>query len=242
MAKHRSMAGVVSILLAFLILLFVIPVQAQQAQEYVGTFDAFTGFSYMDSPAANLYQRGFNGEFGYNVRRWLALGADYSVLNGSTSIVPKYLTPQLQTALGADLQQLALAGMLPPGYNLYVPYDGKTWTFAAGPQVNFRQLKHITFFGRPDLGVIHETASLKPNDAIQKLVVAALAPNGSKADHVVFYGVGGGFDLNASKHVGVRVTADYVHCFLFEGLLANSRNTVRLSVGPTFRFGKNVEK
>jgi opacity protein-like surface antigen len=237
---HYSKVG--ALLLAFLFLLLVIPAQAQQAQEYVGRFDAFTGFSYMDSPSANLYQRGFNGEFGYNVTRWLALGADYSVLNGSTSIVPKYLTPALQTELGASLTQLAQLGMIPPGYSLYVPYDGKTWTFAAGPQVNFRQLKHITFFVRPDLGVLHETAKLKPNDAIQKLVVASLAPTGTKSDQVVFYGVGGGFDFNASKHVALRVSADYVHCFLFENLLANSRNTVRLSIGPTFRFGKNVEK
>jgi hypothetical protein len=241
MAKHRTKAGV-SILLAFLLLLFVIPVQAQQAQEYVGRFDAFTGFSHMSSPSANLYQRGFNGEFGYNVRRWLALGVDYSILNGHTSIVPKYLTPQLQTALGAELGQLQQAGMIPPGYSLYVPYDGRTWTFAAGPQVNFRQLKHITIFVRPDLGVLQETASLKPNDPIQTAVVSQLAPGGKKTDRVTFYGIGGGFDLNASKHIGLRVTADYVHCFLFENLLKDSRNTIRLSVGPTFRFGKNVEK
>ena len=62
---HYSKVG--ALLLAFLFLLLVIPAQAQQAQEYVGRFDAFTGFSYMDSPSANLYQRGFNGEFGYNI-------------------------------------------------------------------------------------------------------------------------------------------------------------------------------
>jgi hypothetical protein len=240
MATHRSMAGALSLLLAFLFILFMLPanVQAQQAQPYVGRFDAFTGFSYMASPSANLYQRGFNGEFGVNVTRWLALGADYSILNGSTSIIPQYLTPALQQQLGGMITQL---GGLPPGYSLYVPYDGKTWTFAAGPQVNFRHFKTVTFFVRPDLGVIHETATLKPKDQIQTLVVAALAPSGEKKDHVVFYGVGGGFDYNASKHVAFRVTFDYVHCFLFENLLRESRNTVRITVGPTFRFGKNVE-
>ncbi len=240
MATHRPMAGALSLLLAFLFLMFLLPAtaQAQQAQPYVGRFDAFTGFSYMASPSANLYQRGFNGEFGVNVTRWLALGADYSILTGNTSIVPQYLTPALQQELGAEIGAL---GGLPPGYTLYVPYQGKTWTFAAGPQINFRQLKAVTFFVRPDLGAIHETATTKPIDPIQTLVVAALAPGGKKTDTVVFYGVGGGFDLNATKHVALRVSVDYVHCFLFEDLLKDSRNTVRMSVGPAFRFGKNVE-
>lgn len=238
MARHRSMAWALSLVLVLLSLMFVIPVQAQQAQEYVGRFDVFTGFSHMSSPSANLYQRGFNGEFGVNVKRWLALGADYSILNGNTSIVPKYLTPALQQELGVEIAAL---GGLPPGYSLYVPYKGKTWTFAAGPQINFRQMKHVTLFVRPDLGVLQETATLKPKDPIQTFVVSGLAPSGEKTDRVVFYGVGGGFDLNASKHVALRVSVDYVHCFLFDNLLKDSRNTIRVSVGPTFRFGKNVE-
>jgi opacity protein-like surface antigen len=240
MNKDRSTAGALSILLVvFFSLFFVCSVQAQQAQDYVGRFDAFTGFSYMASPSANLYQRGFNGEFGLNVRRWLALGVDYSYLDGSTSILPTYLKPSLQQQLG---QAIGAMGGLPPGYALYVPYDGATWTFAAGPQVNLRQMKYVTFFVRPDLGAIHETANLNPKDAIQSFVVAALAPSKKKTDTVVFYGVGGGFDVNASKHVALRISIDYVHCDLFSDLLKNSRNTVRLSVGPTFRFGKNVEK
>ena len=89
--------------------------------------------------------------------RWLALGADYSVLNGNTSIVPKYLTPSLQTELGASLHATGAIGHdSRRATRSMFRIDGKTWTFAAGPQINFRQLKHITFFVRPDLGVIHE--------------------------------------------------------------------------------------
>src|ERR1700758_3410615 len=111
MATHRSMAGALSLLLAFLLFLIAPTITQAQAQPYVGRFDAFTGFSYMASPSANLYQRGFNGEFGAKVPRWLALGADYSVLDGSTSIVPQYLKPALQQELGAMIAQL---GGLPP--------------------------------------------------------------------------------------------------------------------------------
>ena len=174
MARHRSMAGALSLLLVFLFLMFVIPVQAQQAQPYVGRFTGFTGFSYMASPSFNLYQRGFDGDFGVNVKRWFSLGVDFSVLDGNTSILPKELTPSLQAALGAEIGAL---GGLPPGYTLYVPFNGKTYTVAAGPQINFRQLKRFTFFVRPGLGAIHEHATLKPRDTIQTIIVSSLAPS-----------------------------------------------------------------
>lgn len=243
MNRHRSMAGALSLLLVlFFSLVFVNSVQAQQAQDYVGRFDAFTGFSYMASPSFNLYQRGFNGQFGVNVNRWFALGADFSVLDGNSSILPKELEPSLQQSLGQELQALAQAGQIPPGYQLYMPFNAKTFTIAAGPQLNYRHFKYVTLFIHPDLGAIHERAELNPRDPIQTLVGAALAPGNKKTDTVVFYGVGGGLDLNASKHVALRVTVDYVHCDLFSDLLKDARNTVRVSIGPTFRFGKNVEK
>jgi len=232
-----------ALLLLILCVLFIFPltVTAQPAQEYVGRFDAFTGFSYMASPSFNLYQRGFNGEFGVNVTRWLALGGDFSVLNGNTSILPNELTPSLQQSLGAELTGLVMAGEIPPTYVVYMPFNAKTYTFAAGPQVNYRHFKYVTLFFRPDLGAIHENATLKPVDPIQTALVSQLAPGGNKTDTRIFYGAGGGFDLNASKHVALRVTVDYVHTFLFKDLLKDPRNTVRLSVGPTFRFGGDVK-
>ena len=206
MARFRSMTGALALLSAFLLVFFLVPVtaQGQQAQDYVGRFDAFTGFSYMASPDFNLYQRGFNGEFGVNVRRWLALGGDFSILDGNTSILPNELTPTLQTELGGEIGAL---GGLPPGYTLYVPFNAKTYTFAAGPQINFRQLKYVTFFVRPDLGAIHEHAKLNPTDPIQTLVVQALAPSGSKTDTTVFYGVGGGFDGLAGHGLSLQHSA-----------------------------------
>jgi hypothetical protein len=91
------------------------------------------------------------------------------------------------------------------------------------------------------LGAIHEAVTPKPIDPIQGAIVSALAPSGHKYDTTYFYGAGGGFDINASRHVGLRVGVDFVHTFLFDGFLAESRNSVRISVGPTFRFGSNVK-
>jgi len=237
MARHRSMAGALSLLLAFLFIVLTIPASAQQ--DYVGKFDAFAGFSWMASPSANLYQRGGLTQVAYNWKRWLALGADYSYMSGNTSILPQYLKPSLQQQLAGEI---AGAGGLPPGYTLFVPYQGTTWTFAAGPAINYRKFKNVTVFVHPNLGAIHETATTNPKDLIQKLIVSQLAPSGKKEDTVVFFGVGGGIDWNLTKHYGIRTTADYVWCDLFSDLLKDSRNSWRLGVGPTFHFGKNVEK
>ncbi len=222
---------------SFLIALFLFSISTAlfAQQDYVRRYDAFTGFSYLASPKMNLYQRGFNGEFGVNVTRWLALGADYSVLNGSSSILPSELDPKIQAGLAP------YAPLLPPGYTLYVPFSATTSTYSAGPQINFRQWRPVTFFVRPALGAIHENVTANPKDPIQTAVVGALVPGGTKKDTTYFYGVGGGFDINASRHVALRVGVDFVHTFLFEGFLAESRNSVRISVGPTFRWGKNVQ-
>lgn len=202
-------------------------------QEYVGRYDAFGGFSYLNSPKLNLAERGFNGQFGVNVTRWLALGADYSIFVGHSALRPQDLAPALQAQLAPLLPLL--------GPNPAVPFDSTTYTFTAGPQINFRQLKWVTFFVRPAIGGMHETATLKPTDPVQALLVQQLAPGGKKSDLEPFYGVGGGFDVNASKHVALRVGLDFVHVKLFPDLLASGRNSLRISVGPSLRFGHNVE-
>ena len=53
-----------------------------------GRYDAFGGFSYLSAPDIGLAQWGFNTQFGVNVKRWLALGFDYSAQTGSTTLRP----------------------------------------------------------------------------------------------------------------------------------------------------------
>lgn len=206
---------------------------ASAQQEYVGRYDAFGGFSYLSSAKLNLAERGFNGQFGVNVNRWFALGADYSIFTGHSAIRPQDLKPSIQLQLAPFLPLL--------GANTSIPFDSTTYTFTAGPQINFRQLKWVTFFVRPAIGGMHETATLKPVGPVQALLVQQLAPTGKKSDLQPFYGAGGGFDINASNHFALRVGVDYVHVNLFQDLLAEGRNSVRVSVGPSFRFGHNVE-
>ena len=225
--------------LAFLVL--AVPLSGQQ--DYVARFDAYGGYAFLDSPHVNLFENGFAVQTGVRVRRWLSLGFDYSRSTGDLKLSPDMLLPSLQQSLGAQLGALAAAGKLPQGYSLNVPASSVTQTFAAGPQLAYRRLKHETLFLRPVFaGIIHEVATPKPGDAIATAIVAQLAPSGKKTDNVIFVGFGGGFDILFSRNVGWRTQADLVYDHLFNDLLKDGRFTVRFSTGPCFNFGKNVER
>ena len=218
---------------------------APAQQDYVARYDAFGSYSFLDTPKLNLFERGFNGQFGVNVRRWLAIGGDFSVFTGHSTLYPHMLAPAKQQELGAKLQPLVLAGIIPPTYQVYSMYDATTYTFTAGPQLNYRHFKWVTLFIHPSIGGLHQAATAKPNlaDPIQVgIVKELLGPSMKKSELVLFAGIGGGIDLNVSKHVHLRMATDIVHTDLFSGLLNGGQNNVRFSVGPTFSFGRNVEK
>jgi hypothetical protein len=122
-----------------------------------------------------------------------------------------------------------------------VPEHSRTQTYAMGPQVNYRHFRRVTLSIHPSVGAIHEDAT--PNDAglsfVDKLLVSQMAPSGTKAQWIGFYGFGGAVDFNVTHHFGLRMTADFVHDNLFADLVS-ARNTVRFSVGPAIHLGKNI--
>ena len=210
-------------------------------QTYVNRFDIYTGYSFLDTPSLNLFQNGFNFEAGWNARTWVALGFDFSVFNGSNTIGPGVLNSNVQQALGAEVLELIQEGIIPPTYQLRVPTSSTVYTYSGGPQFNIRHFKPVTIFVRPALGAFHESVSLKPTDPVTAGLVAGLVgPSLHDSDTVLFYGFGGGLDFNISTHFGVRTAADFVHYNVFSGLLDGGRNSVRFSIGPTFRFGGNI--
>jgi hypothetical protein len=229
--------------LSIVVLLFIIltSLSGFAQQTYVNKFDLFAGYSFLDTPSLNGLQNGFNTEIGWNAKTWVALGVDFSVFTGSNNLTAGLLNPTVQQELGGQIEELIKAGIIPPTYQLVVPTDSTVLTFSAGPQFNYRHFKAVTLFARPALGVLHEQATLKPTDPVAKALVSGLVgPQLTTSDNVVFYGAGGGLDLNLSTHFGVRAAADYVHYNVFSNLLNGSRNSVRFSVGPTFRFGGNI--
>ena len=224
----------------FVLLVLLLPLQAFGQQDYVGRFDLYNGFTWFDSPSAHLQERGYHLQAGINARTWLALGFDYSVVTGNLTLTPSLLKPALQTQIAAQLAGLEAAGLIPPGYQVAVGTASTTQTFAAGPQFEYRHFKRVTLFIRPSIGAIYESATPHATDAVTAGIVAQLAPSGKKTDWEAFYGVGGGVDLNLVKYASIRLQADFVHNDLFNDILKDSRNTVRLSVGPSFHFGRNI--
>jgi hypothetical protein len=224
-------------------LLLALSVCAFAQQDYVGRYDAFAGYAYLDTPKLNLMERGFITQEGINLNRWLAFGVDFSVIDGHSTIFPN--DTKLASTLNAEVAGLKALGQLPPNYVLFVPFNSVTYTYTAGPQINIRKFKKVTIFIHPDIGAIHETVTARPNpaDPFQTAVVNVLAPNGGKiSDTTYFYGIGGGAQYHLTPHVGIRVTADFVHLYLFSDLLASSRSALRMGVGPYFNFGKNVSR
>jgi hypothetical protein len=213
---------------------------ASGQQDYVGRFDLYNGFTWFDSPSARLQERGYHLQAGINSRTWLALGFDYSVVQGNLTLAPDLLKASLQTQIAAQLGALKAAGLIPANYQVAVSTASTTQTFAAGPQLEYRHFRSVTLFVRPSIGAIYESATPHPSDPITTAIVQQLAPSGKKTDWEAFYGFGGGADLNFLRYASIRLQADFVHNDLFSDILKSSRNTVRLSVGPAFHFGKNI--
>lgn len=235
----RSRGVLRTMIFAFIVSLFVVS-QASAQQEYVGKYDAYIGYAYFNSPKISLVENGYHIQIGTNPKTWMALGFDFSRASGDLTLTPSMLLTSLQQKLGAQLAQMAAAGMIPPNYSLSVKTGSVTETYAAGPQLMIRRWKSFTPFIRPSLGAIHETATPRPADPIATGIVHQLSPSGEKQDWRPFYGIGWGVDINPSKHVGFRLQADFVHDYLFNDLLNSGRNTIRFSVGPTIHFGKNI--
>lgn len=224
-----------------LVLLVLTSISCFAQQTYVNRYDLYAGYAFLDTPSLNLFQNGFNTEVGWNAKTWVALGADFSVFSGSNTLNTATLNTGVQQQLGGQIEQLIKAGIIPPTYQLMAQTNATVLTFSAGPQINYRHFKPVTLFVRPALGVFHEQATLNPSDPVGKALIAGLiGPALHTSDNVVFYGFGGGLDFNLSTHFGMRAASDFVHYDVFSNLLNGGRNSVRFSIGPTFRMGGNI--
>ena len=207
------------------------PMVAQQTD--INRYTLFTGFDYMISPARNLTERGVEADFGVTAKPWLGLGGDFGALvsgagtiNGSETVFAPAIN-QIEKMTGE------------PASAINVAFTSKTYTFAAGPQIYIRRWQKVTFLIRPGLGGIHENANITFPAGLAPLFTALqiVPPNPHQTDTEFFVGLGGGFDVNVSRKVGLRFATDWVNTHLFSNLLVPRQNYVRFSVGPTFRWG-----
>lgn len=234
----RSAQALTRAVLLFLLLLSALAALAQQTD--IPRYDLYGGFADFETPWLNLNQRGFHTQEGFNWKPCIAVGFDFSEGTGNNSLTTRVLTPMLQQELAAEIAQLIAAGEIPANYQLVVPTHAFSETFALGPQLMIRHYKPVTFFVRPSIGTIRQRVTPHPTDPVSTAIVAQLIPAGTKVDWEGFYGFGGGFDWNATKHVSVRLQNDLVYWKLFDGLLAQGTWTNRFSVGVAYHFGKNI--
>ncbi len=220
-------------------LFFFLPASAQeQGDVSINRYTVYTGFDYFNNPGLSLSQRGFDTDFGVTVKPWFALGADFSA-SGNSIISGGGTINGSRTVYAPLLIKAAPLGAPPPS-SVNVPFKSTSYTFAVGPQLYWRKWRQITFLGRPGLGVIHATADVNLPPQLAGLLgqLGAQVPSAHQTDTRLFFGLGGGFDLNVSKHVGLRVTADWINTHLYPNILSDRQNFVRLTIGPTFRWGR----
>ena len=213
-------------------------------QTDIPRFSTFTAYSYYATPSLNLVQRGFDGDFGVNVRPWLTLGFDFSYGDGNSTIFPNDLSRKVQAELAGIIPSL------PPGFIVAVPFSAQDYTYEGGPQFNYRHFKKFTLFARPALGALHVAFKAEPQACGQPqlhcqqiltgIVQQLVGPSGKSSDTVLFYGFGGGVTWEATPHFGLRVATDFVHENFFDGLLNGGRNSFRVTMGTKFSFGKNI--
>jgi len=213
-------------------LVFCVPVMAQDIT--VNRYTIYSGFDYMVSPARNLTERGFDVDFGLTIKPWFALGGDVSAI-GNSIISGAGTINGTETVYARPVSAVGI-----PPNQIHVPFRSTTYTFAVGPQFYLRKWRAVTFLVRPGLGGIHESADLTLPPELGPLFteLGIPIPSSLQKDTTWFVGLGGGFDVNVSRRVALRFTADWVNTHLFSDLLTDRQNYVRFTVGPTFRWGR----
>ena len=226
-------------ILAFLSLaLFLCLPAFAQEDITINRYTVYTGFDYFNSPGLSLSQRGFDTDFGVTVKPWMAFGTDFSA--SGNSIISGGGTINGSGTIYAPILIKAAPLGAPSPSSVNVPFKATSYTFAVGPQFYWRKWRSVTFLGRPGLGGIHATADVNLPVKLAGLLgqLGAPVPSAHQTDTQWFIGLGGGFDLNVSKRVGIRVTTDWINTHLFSSLLTNRQNFVRVTIGPTFRWGR----
>ncbi|HTR25409.1 MAG TPA: outer membrane beta-barrel protein [Terriglobales bacterium] len=223
------------LLFFLLVISLCLPALAQQTD--INRYTLFTGFDYLISPARGLTERGFEGDFGVTLKPWLGAGADFSAMGNGI----------ISGAGGINGSETVYAPLIAPYVDpsaVTVPFKSTTYVFAAGPQFYIRKWDKVTFLVRPGFGGIHEAADISLSPQLIGLfqLLGIPVPNSHQTDTTWFIGVGGGFDINFSKHVALRYTTDWVNTHLFSDLLVPRQNYWRFAVGPTFRWGHLQQK
>ena len=230
----RSVAMIRHLFLSIIGIAIVVGVPARAQEGDINRYTLYTGFDYLVSPARNLTERGFDTDFGVTVKPWLGLGGDFAAF-GNDIISGAGTINGSETVYAPAVSAVGI-----PPSSIHVPFRSTTYIFAVGGQFYLRRWKWVTLLGRPGLGGIHESADLSFPPELGPLFteLGIPIPPAHQSDTTWFFGLGGGVDVNLSRHVGLRFTADWVNTHLFSNLLTDRQNYARFTVGPVWRWGQ----
>src|SRR5258706_13061042 len=99
-------------LLMFAAVWFFMTSPAFGQQEYVSRYDAFAGYTFLDSPHVGLFENGFQFQAGVRPKTWYWLGLDYSICSGDLTLTPNLPTNTFQQKLTLKCQQFPHKGHL----------------------------------------------------------------------------------------------------------------------------------
>ena len=77
-------------------------------QDYIGRYDLYAGYMYLNSPGLSLGESGFHTQFGTNPSKWYSMGFDFSTGAGNTSLTTGMMKSSVQEQIS---QQLAAFGL-----------------------------------------------------------------------------------------------------------------------------------
>lgn len=187
---------------------------------FYGIYDI--GFTpYLNSETSKYQKFGFDSSFTFNVDSIFGIEADFKYNTGD---VYKMETPLL-------IYNFAQYSGYPYYLNTSASYTN--YSFLAGPRFALRKFKTVTPFAHALMGFDHAKYSSKP-------LFSNVDAQSSK-DTGFGLSLGGGIDLNVTKHFAVRlIQADY---FLtkhndFAAYTDNTWNNMALAFGAVFRFGE----
>jgi Outer membrane protein beta-barrel domain len=233
------------LLLCSLAIFVCLPAFAQEDVS-INRYTLYTGFDYFAGPKLSMVQRGFDTDFGITVKPWLGLGVDFSAsgdsiisgggtINGTSTVYAPILN---------DTYNNGIPGVLPPhavpsANGVNVSFKSTTYTVAVGGQFYIRKLRKVTFLVRPGFGAIHAPVDLNVPPTLPPLFELLQLPpvKSQQTDTNWFIGFGGGFDINLTRRVGMRFTADWINTHLFSNILTDRQNYIRFTVGPTWKWG-----
>jgi hypothetical protein len=187
--------------------------------------EVFVEYSYLrfNPTLPELRNRSFNGGGGgadFNIGRHFALKAEflgYGSTSWNVTIPAPIVTPK---------------GTIPAGT---FKSQGDMFTYLFGPVVKV-PTSRVTFFGETLFGGSNTNGYA---DLIKALNAGGGTISASGTQHPFTMAVGGGLDINLSKHVALRpVELDYVLTRYTNPLTStNNQNNFRYLAGVVFRFG-----